>query len=75
MQQLFCAAEDCKCPINMEALPNSIYIGYSIRLCAACFDMFLTVASMPWFIKAQGEWNREQVKRKRLMPGSNYLND
>lgn len=75
MEQLYCAAADCRCPIDMDALANSIYVGYSIRLCAVCFDMFLAVASRAWFIKAQGEWNRGEVKRRGLLPGANYLND
>lgn len=72
MEQLFCAAEDCRCPIDMNALANSIYIGHSVRFCAVCFDMFLNVMK-PWFMDAQGEWRREQMKRKRLRSGSNYL--
>lgn len=74
MEQQFCAALECECPIDMEALPNTVYVGHTLRFCHVCFEMFIN-AMRPWFMDAQAEWNRERMKRKRLMPGSNYFND
>jgi hypothetical protein len=43
------------------------------RVCYVCSEMFGLVYNRTWWIEAQGEWLAEQKHKRKLMPGSEYL--
>ena len=64
----FCA--QCKCPLDM---PEVHSIDGKNLVCAACNDLYWTVAGNPWFLRAEEEYQRELKKVKRLRLGADYF--
>lgn len=55
----------CDCPIEHRVITN---LGL-VSLCYCCFEMWLSVASNPFFIRAQQEDDEEALRRKKILNG------
>lgn len=55
----------CGCPVEVRVLTA---VGL-VPLCYCCVEMWLSVASNPFFIKAQQEYDEETERRKRILNG------
>lgn len=41
----------------------------TLQACEVCTDMWLAAAKSEYMVKAQGEWQAEQLRRKAILNG------